>query len=90
MRLTPFEIKTIKNTAHQVFGERVALWLFGSRVDDSQRGGDIDLYIELPAEDYTYAKKLKFWCELVNYLGEQKIDIVINRLGAAQYLPICQ
>jgi predicted nucleotidyltransferase len=78
MRIAPSEAKAIKETANAVFGQRAAVWLFGSRADDSQKGGDIDLYIELPPEDYDYAKKVRFWCDLVNTLGDQKIDIVIN------------
>jgi len=62
--------------------------LFGSRTDDAAKGGDIDLYIELPPEDYAYAKKLRFWCELIKQLGDQKIDVVINKLGVSPHLPI--
>jgi len=88
MRITLAEAKDIKETASAVFGERVAVWLFGSRVDDALKGGDIDLYIELPSEDYAYTKKLRFWCELIKRLGDQKIDIVINKIGESAHLPI--
>jgi predicted nucleotidyltransferase len=88
MRIAPSEAQAIKETAHTVFGGRAAAWLFGSRADDSKRGGDIDLYIELPAEDYSYAKKVRFWCELIRRLGDQKIGIVINKTGASPHLPI--
>jgi predicted nucleotidyltransferase len=88
MRITPSEAKAIKETANAVFGERAVVWLFGSRVDNSKKGGDIDLYVELPPEDYDYARKVRFWCELVKRLGDQKIDIVINKIGASQHLPI--
>lgn len=53
-----------------------------------KKGGDIDLHIELPPEDYGYARKVRFWCELVKQLGDQKIDIVINKTGASPHLPI--
>lgn len=88
MRLAPSEVNAIKETAIAVFGERVAVWLFGSRTDDSLKGGDIDLYIELPLEDYNYTKKVHFWCELVKRLGDQKIDVVINKIGSSRHLPI--
>jgi uncharacterized protein len=88
MRIAPSEAKVIKETANAVFGARAAVWLFGSRADDAKKGGDIDLYIELPPEDYDYARKVRFWCELVKYLGDQKIDIVINKTGASPHLPI--
>lgn len=46
MRLTPAQIQAIRQTTHRVLGEEAAIWLFGSRVDDSKRGGDVDLYVE--------------------------------------------
>ena len=46
MRLTEFEVQAIKQSAREVFGAGVGVALFGSRVDDAQRGGDIDLYIK--------------------------------------------
>ena len=88
MRITPSEAKIIKETASAVFGEQAVVWLFGSRANDTLKGGDIDLYIELPAEDYVYAKKLRFWCELIKRLGDQKIDVIINKIGISPHLPI--
>ena len=46
MRLTPTQIESIKQAAEQIFGPDARVWLFGSRVDDSKRGGDVDLMIE--------------------------------------------
>jgi len=48
MRLTHTQIETIKSTAAAVLGEGVRVTLFGSRLDDHEKGGDVDLYIELP------------------------------------------
>jgi predicted nucleotidyltransferase len=47
MRLTPAQIDTIKSTAQAVLGEGVQVTLFGSRVDDLQKGGDVDLMVEV-------------------------------------------
>jgi len=88
MRIKSTEAQVIKETAVAVFGVRAAVWLFGSRADDAKKGGDIDLYVELPAEDYNYGKKVRFWCDLVKCLGDQKIDIVINKIGVSPPLPI--
>jgi len=88
MRVSPAEAATIRQAASAVFGQRAVVWLFGSRADDAQKGGDIDLYVELPSEDYAYSKQVRFWCELINRLGDQKIDIVINKLGLSPSLPI--
>jgi len=41
----------IKAVLQQHFGAETRVWLFGLRVDDHARGGDIDLYIEPRIED---------------------------------------
>jgi predicted nucleotidyltransferase len=46
MRLTSSQIETIRQTARPNFGAEASVWLFGSRVDDARRGGDVDLYVE--------------------------------------------
>ena len=47
MRLTETQIQAIHTTAEELFGVDARVSLFGSRVDDHQRGGDIDLLIEI-------------------------------------------
>ena len=44
MRLT--QAQTIQNTVDRVLGVPNRIRLFGSRADDTVRGGDIDLLIE--------------------------------------------
>lgn len=74
MRLTPEEQIVIKAAvAAQDPGAEV--WLFGSRADDSKRGGDIDLLIFSGA--IGTREESIIWWELQEKLGEQKIDIVV-------------
>ena len=47
MRLNPAQIDTIKSTTQAVLGEGARVTLFGSRVDDQAKGGDVDLMIEV-------------------------------------------
>ena len=84
MRLTTLQIQAIKTAAAQIFGPQAQVWLFGSRVDDDKRGGDIDLYLEVPAMDPEDLRKLesRFWIRLQRTLGEQKIDIVTHMQGS--------
>ena len=79
MRLTNYEISSIKKAFKETF-EDGKIYLFGSRVDDSKRGGDIDLYI-IPNKKYKDIKtrKIKFLVKLDEYIGEQKIDVVIAK-----------
>ena len=42
MRLTTDQIQAIRDAASSTFGDKAAVWLFGSRVDDAKKGGDID------------------------------------------------
>jgi len=50
MRLTPAQIATIKSTAQAVLGQGAQVTLFGSRVNDTAKGGDVDLMIEVRQE----------------------------------------
>lgn len=79
MRLTTFEITTIQHSAQNIFGDTVKVYLFGSRVDDAKKGGDIDLYVIPENKDNLYQKKIKFLSALDMALGEQKIDVVIAK-----------
>ena len=47
MRLTLAQIDAIKSTAQAVLGVDVQVTLFGSRVHDDQKGGDVDLMVEV-------------------------------------------
>ncbi len=78
MRLSDHEIKAIKESvAH--FDPGALIYLFGSRADDSKRGGDIDLLIL--SETLTSKEKRMIKLDLYNKIGEQKIDIVISKTG---------
>jgi len=47
MRLTNQQIQTIRQLARQVAGDQSRVRVFGSRLDDTAHGGDIDLMLEL-------------------------------------------
>jgi predicted nucleotidyltransferase len=79
MRLTPEQISIIKSTAQDVLGEDAQVTLFGSRVDDTRKGGDIDLLIEVnrPLANKTRAIG-QVYVQLIRQLGDRKIDILIK------------
>jgi len=45
MRLSTDQIQAIRQAATAAFGQGTSVWLFGSRVDDAKKGGDIDLLV---------------------------------------------
>jgi uncharacterized protein len=79
MRLTPTEKKAIYNSAVEVFGKNSKVFLFGSRVDDTKKGGDIDLYIEtVLSSEEALEKKIDFLVDLKIKIGDRKIDVVVR------------
>lgn len=79
MRLQDFEINSIKSTVSHIFGDGSKVILFGSRVYDDVKGGDIDLYIQPSDKNNLWAKKITFLVQLKSSIGDQKIDVVISQ-----------
>lgn len=48
MRITDQQHHAIKRLITEMIGDEAIVTLFGSRVDDSKRGGDVDLLVEVP------------------------------------------
>lgn len=82
MRVAPEQIATAVQTIRRRLGGDVPVWLFGSRTDDAARGGDIDLYVELPrpASPLAIARTRG---DLADALG-QNVDLVVNDGRRAQ------
>lgn len=79
MRLSEFEIESIKSVAGRHFGANVQVFLFGSRTNNKKLGGDIDLFIRNPDnENFKIRTKINFIAELIQLIGEQKIDVVLD------------
>lgn len=75
MRIEQKQIEVLKNKL-QTFSADAKLYLFGSRVDDNARGGDIDLLIvsdELTQKDLRVLR-----VEFFKHFGEQKLDILLD------------
>jgi len=79
MRLTSSQVQTIKTTVTRVFGFPYRLWLFGSRVDEQKRGGDIDLFIETDEIIPNRAETIcRVYGALIMALGDRKLDVIIK------------
>lgn len=89
MRLTSDQVSTILGTASRLSGEDAVVYLFGSRVDDRARGGDVDLLIE-PPQGLTLLERARLKLELEDGLGlpvdviSQARDAEPTPLGGAQ------
>ena len=80
MRLTQEQINAIRISVNEVFGLGSQVWLFGSRVDERRRGGDIDLLVR-PAATHirpSLASKIRFLNKLERRIGERKVDVVVE------------
>jgi len=77
VRLTSKEIEIIKNKSLKIFGE-CEVYIFGSRIDESKKGGDIDIYIIPQNRENLFSKKakLKFVLEELLY---KPVDVVISK-----------
>ena len=77
MRLSSKEIYIIKNKVEVIFGE-ATIYLFGSRVDDTKQGGDIDLYISPSIEENLYQKKVRIKTILEDILYKP-VDVIVAK-----------
>lgn len=78
LRLNRQEVDALIRATKSSFGDSAQIWLFGSRVDDTKKGGDIDLYIETDKETGIVAAKLEMLGAIWSTFGEQKIDILVR------------
>lgn len=81
MRLSIQEADAICCVIQRWLGQRHGrLQLYGSRIDDTLKGGDIDLLLVVPTEEdklAIQASKYDIIIELKTVIGEQKIDFSI-------------
>ena len=85
MRLKDSELAAIRSTILDL-DKDAAVYLFGSRVDDGKKGGDIDLLVM--SERLIRADKRAIRMKLYELIGEQKIDIVIADTDADPFVKL--
>ena len=76
MRLSAEKVTLLKSTLHTLASD-AKLYLFGSRTDDTRRGGDIDLLVVSPT--LTRRDLRTFRLKFFEAFGEQKLDIIHDR-----------
>lgn len=79
MRLSPQQITAIRCDVAQLAGDAARVWLFGSRVRDEARGGDVDLLVELNepvAEPAQLSARLA--ARISRSIYGRKVDVLIQ------------
>ena len=77
MRLNQDKINYLKQLSLGIFNSD-DIYLFGSRVDDNLKGGDIDIYIQTDKKENILKSKIIFLREFDKKFGEQKVDLIID------------
>ena len=86
MRITPEQVRVIRQGVAEFAGEQARVWLFGSRVRDDARGGDVDLMLELDeavAEPAQLAARLAV--RVSRAMDGRKVDVLVK---APNLLPL--
>jgi predicted nucleotidyltransferase len=78
MRLPDQQAKDISRLAHEMAGDTARVRLFGSRLDDDAKGGDIDLLLEIP-EPVTDPALLaaRFAARISRLVRGRKVDVLL-------------
>jgi predicted nucleotidyltransferase len=76
LRLSKDEVEFIKNTINSILKSEI--YIFGSRLDDNKKGGDLDIYL-IPKEK----EDLSYKVGLIRMILEERllipVDIVIAK-----------
>lgn len=78
MRLKPQQIRSIQRVVEELAGPDAKVSLFGSRIDDNARGGDIDLLVEIfhPVTESSWLSAM-ISGRISRMLDGQKIDVIL-------------
>jgi predicted nucleotidyltransferase len=79
MRLTSEQVQIILQLAHQLAGSQARVRVFGSRLDDALRGGDLDLMLECPGPiDDPAWLAARLAAQVSRVLRGRKVDVLIS------------
>jgi predicted nucleotidyltransferase len=87
MRVTSQEREIIRGIFKNL-DPNADIFLFGSRVDDTLKGGDLDILIL--SEALSFSDKITALALLKEKLGDQKIDLIISAREKASQDPFIQ
>jgi predicted nucleotidyltransferase len=76
MRLTASEVTAIREEIGRL-DPKAEVYLFGSRADDTARGGDVDLLVI--SETLSFRDELRLRGRILDRIGWQQLDLVVRR-----------
>ncbi|MCK9532901.1 MAG: nucleotidyltransferase domain-containing protein [Gammaproteobacteria bacterium] len=88
MRLSKQQIQAIRELVAQLAGNSAEVRVFGSRLDDHKRGGDLDLLVELPdAVENPALLTARLSACISRAMNGRKVDVVLSAPNL-RHLPI--
>ena len=79
MRLTDRQIELIRQLATDIAGDQAQVRVFGSRLDDAARGGDLDIMLELPEPvDNPALLAAQMSARVSRVLHGRKVDVLLS------------
>ncbi len=81
MRLSRDQVQAINQIVHRKAGATAKVYLFGSRLDDNARGGDVDLLVETD-EKIPRMEHARMKMELEQMLG-LPVDVLVHARNMA-------
>lgn len=87
MRLTESQSRTVVGAIRN-HDPKAEIYLFGSRIDDEARGGDIDLLVI--SKQIDLMTKLDILGEIHRRLGDRRIDLLVTSDPTSPFMRIAQ
>jgi predicted nucleotidyltransferase len=79
MRLTDYQIQIIRKITRQLAGDQSRVRVFGSRLDDTAHGGDVDIMLELPEPvDNPALMAAQISAQVSRAMHGRKVDVVLS------------
>lgn len=79
MRLTDHQARSIRQLALEVAGTHARVRVFGSRLEDTARGGDVDLMLELPEPVANPALlAAQFSAKVTRLMHGRRVDVLLT------------